>query len=189
MKTLKTALKIISNITTALLFMLLVITLFVVISSRASGGEPNVFGYQLKTVLSGSMEPGIKTGSIISIQPDENTTQYEKGDVITFRGQDDMIITHRILEVEENGQQYITKGDNNNGPDTQPVLAGDIIGHYTGLTIPFVGYVLDFVNSKIGALLLLVIPGIGLIGYAVITIWRTLRVLDIKDKKTVEEDL
>lgn len=36
---------------------------------RSFWGEPQVFGYQLKTVLSGSMEPEIKTGSIIAVKP------------------------------------------------------------------------------------------------------------------------
>ena len=59
----------ISNLITGVLFITLLFMLFVVISSRASGGEPAFNGYQLKTVLSGSMEPGIQTGSIIAVKP------------------------------------------------------------------------------------------------------------------------
>ena len=44
--------KIASNIITGILFLLLIFMIFVVVSSKASGGEPNFLGYQLKTVLS-----------------------------------------------------------------------------------------------------------------------------------------
>ena len=48
--------KIISNAISFVLFALMVLA-FVVISSKASGGDPTVMGYQFKSVLSGSMEP------------------------------------------------------------------------------------------------------------------------------------
>lgn len=80
----KTIIKWTGNIITILLFLLLMLTLFVVISSEVSGGEPQVFGYQLKTVLSGSMEPEIKTGSIIAVKPGGEMTRFKKGDVISF---------------------------------------------------------------------------------------------------------
>ena len=68
---LKKALKIFSNLITAVLFINLILMAFLVVSSKASGGEPQAFGYQLKTVLSGSMEPTFKTGSIIAVKPVE----------------------------------------------------------------------------------------------------------------------
>ncbi len=49
--------KIISNVISFVLFALMVFLAFVVISSKASGGDPTVMGYQFKSVLSGSMEP------------------------------------------------------------------------------------------------------------------------------------
>ena len=51
---------------------------FVVISSKASGGEPQVFGYQLKTVLSGSMEPAFNTGSIIAVKPSRRSNNFKR---------------------------------------------------------------------------------------------------------------
>lgn len=173
----------ICNIITILLFMFLIFTLFVVISSKAAGGEPELFGYQLKTVLSGSMEPDIQTGAIISIKPGGDMTRFKKDDVITYRTKDEVIVTHRIVEVKDGGQQYITKGDNNDAPDSEPVLAENVIGHYTGWTIPYVGYVLHFANTKKGAALLLILPGILLFGHAVVTVWRTLQLVEVKEKE------
>lgn len=178
-------LRAITNITTTLILILLLCTVFAVILTKAAGEEPSLFGYQLKTVLSGSMEPEIPTGSIISIQPVDDPTRFEEGDVVTFRTRDEILVTHRIIEIKGDGQQYVTQGDNNNGPDIEPVLAENIVGEYTGFHIPYVGYVLDYANSKQGAVLLLILPGLLLIGYSIVTIWRTLRLLETsKDRET-----
>lgn len=180
----KRVLKMISNLVTTLLFIVLLLTLFLVVSMKASGGEPSLFGYQLKTVLSGSMEPDIQTGSIISIKEVDDPTGFQTGDVITFRTDEDVLVTHRIVEVNEGGSQYITKGDANNAADVEPVNAENVVGSYIGLTIPYIGYVMNFANSSEGAALLLVIPGVFLIIYSSITIWGAFRQLE-KGKKEV----
>jgi signal peptidase I len=166
-----------NHIITGLLTFTLIFMVIVVISSKASGGEPNIMGYQLKTVLSGSMEPEIKTGSIIAIKPSDNVNDFKKGDVITFLKEDNSLITHRILDVRGQGEQtqYITKGDNNEDPDGNPVLPQNVIGEYKGFTIPFIGYLLNFANSKQGTATLLIIPGLLLLIYSIITIWRAIK--------------
>lgn len=174
----KRILKGISNIITTVLFVVLLFTLILVISTKATGGEENLFGYQLKTVLSGSMEPGIQTGSVIAVKSVDEPTDFQKGDVITFRTKDDILVTHRIAKVMEDGQQYTTKGDANDGPDMNPVNSGDIVGTYTGFTVPYVGYVMNFANSKEGAALLLFLPGMFLLVYSFITILRAFRKID-----------
>jgi signal peptidase I len=180
-----------SNIVTTVLFLVLIFMVFVVVSSKASGGEPQVFGYQLKTVLSGSMEPGIKTGSIIAVKPGGDMTRFEKGDVITFKQEKDMLVTHRVTEVIKSGDNimYKTKGDNNNAEDMNPVLSENVVAEYSGLTIPYLGYFMNFTNSKNGAFLLLV-PGLLLLVYSGFTIWKAISEIDIKAKKndTVENN-
>lgn len=179
-------LKAISTMTTVLLFIVLCFTIFVVIVSKASGGETNLFGYQFKTVLSGSMEPKIQTGSVIAIKLVSDPSHFEKGDVITFRTKDDLLITHRIYKVK--GQQYVTKGDNNNAPDPDPVLADNIVGEYTGFTVPYAGYALNFAGSKEGAALLLILPGLFLVGYAAFTIRRALKQIgELNESKSTPE--
>ena len=183
----KSILKAINHIMTGLLFLVLILTLFLVISNKASDGEPNFFGYQLKTVLSGSMEPGIKTGSIISIKPGGDMTGFKKDDIITFNTEEDILVTHRIVHVK--GEEYITKGDSNNAVDLNSVRSENIIGHYTGFTVPYVGYVINFANTKEGAALLLILPGILLIVYAIVTIGRVGRQLEqLKGKVNEETD-
>jgi signal peptidase len=177
-----------SNIVTTILFIVLIVMLFVVISSKASGGEPQVFGYQLKTVLSGSMEPGIKTGSIIAVKPGGDMTRFKKGDVITFKSGDNVIVTHRIAKLINTGGQvsYQTKGDNNKTEDLNPVLSNNVNAEYMGFTIPYLGYFADITKSKIGGSLLLLLPGLILLAYASFSIWKTVSQLESKVKKVAE---
>ncbi|WP_425590712.1 signal peptidase I SipW [Fictibacillus phosphorivorans] len=178
------ALKWFNHLITIVLSILLVAMALSVIISRASGGEPQVMGYQLKTVLSGSMEPGIETGSIIAIKPGGDMTRFKKGDVITFKASEEKLITHRVQEVKGTGEntQYITKGDNNDAADLDPVLAANVVGEYKGFTIPYVGYLLSGAQSKLGALLLLVLPGLLLLLYSGFTIWSAIKEVDVSKK-------
>ncbi|MGG0716560.1 signal peptidase I [Robertmurraya massiliosenegalensis] len=179
-----------SNLVTIVLFLIFVLVLFLVISSKASGGEPQIFGYQLKTVLSGSMEPGIKTGSIIAVKPGGDMTRFKEGDVITFQEERNILITHRVTEVINNGNQvmYRTKGDNNNAEDINPVLSNNVVAEYNGFTVPYIGYFIDFAKSKNGSVFLLILPGVLLLGYAFYTIWQTLRMIENKGVTTIADD-
>ncbi|MDY0404816.1 signal peptidase I [Virgibacillus sp. 179-BFC.A HS] len=177
----------VNNIVSTILMILLISVASIVMISKFSGGEPQAFGYQLKTVLSGSMEPGIKTGSIIAVKPNVEKDKFKKGDVITFQEEDGTLITHRISEVVKTPETvlYRTKGDNNNTEDMNPVLPANVVAEYTGFTIPYVGYFVSFSQSKNGAFLLL-IPGLLLLLYSGYTIWKALSELEIAQKKQVD---
>ncbi|NMH67629.1 signal peptidase I [Bacillus sp. RO3] len=164
----------------------LLIMVFLVISSRASGGEPKAFGYQFKSVLSGSMEPTFKTGSIIAVKPlDENQkASLGENDVITFNKNETEVVTHRIIDVikQESGTLYVTKGDSNKDKDLSPVLSDNVMAIYEGFTIPYLGYVVSFAQSPKGTALLLIIPGILLLGYAALNVMQALKELERKTK-------
>ena len=58
---------------------------------------PRIAGYQIYTVISGSMEPAIPTGSLVYVK---NTAPsgIEKGDVIAFYGSLEMVrLSHTVL--------------------------------------------------------------------------------------------
>lgn len=183
----KKALKITSNVVTILLFVLLILTALLVITSRASGGEPQIFGYQLKTVLSGSMEPTFQTGSIIAVKPVQDPSTIKVNDIITFTQQDESLVTHRVIDVIQNGDylMFQTKGDHNESPDSQLVLAENVRAIYTGFTIPFVGYFIDF--ARVNTAWLLIIPGILLLGYAGYTLYQAFKEIDQATKAKEEE--
>lgn len=184
----KTTMKWISNIITLLLFVLLLIMVFLVISLKSSGGEPDLFGYQIKTVLSGSMEPEIKTGSIIAVTPVKEKKQFKKDDIITYVQEDGQLVTHRIIEVLGSGEQlqYVTKGDNNKEADSTPVLAENVVAEYSGFTIPYVGYFTEFAKSPKGTAILLIVPGIMLLIYAWFQIRSALKVLELNSRNRAE---
>jgi len=114
-------------------------------------------------VQSGSMEPAIKIGSIVVINP---ANDYKIEDIITF-GKISKIespTTHRLVktEIRDNQTIYTTKGDANNGTDLREVKKSDIIGKVI-LSLPYVGYVINFSKKPIVFVLLLLIPTAAII--------------------------
>ncbi|MDN3016813.1 signal peptidase I [Paenibacillus sp. BSR1-1] len=173
-----------SRISSVIIYGLLICMIIAVISAKINGGTPKVFGYEIMTVLSGSMEPGIKTGSIIAVKPVSAPTNFKKGDVITFKAADNpnTLITHRIIDVQkvDTTVQYITKGDNNDSKDPSPVTAGNVVAEYKGFTIPIIGKIMAFIQSKTGAIYLLIVPGVLMVLWSVFSIWRAISKIETK---------
>lgn len=183
----KKLMKWISNLISGILIVLLIGIASVVVMTKVSGGEPQIFGYQIKTVLSGSMEPRIQTGSLIAVKKAVDKTNFAVGDVITFQADEDILITHRITEVVKSGESvlYRTKGDNNNAEDMEPVLSDNVVAEYADITVPYLGYFINFSQSKNGALLLL-IPGFILLLYSGFIVWRAISEIEVIQKKVVD---
>lgn len=135
-----------------LLILVFLVILFVVSVLPIPGN------YQLLTVVSGSMEPTIHTGSMVVVKPVEN---YKIGDIITFKLSPlvKTPTTHRIIEIEvmEGVPIYTTKGDKNNSPDVSRVYQKHIVGKVI-TRIPLLGYVVDFLKKPIGFILVIIIP-------------------------------
>lgn len=108
---------------------------------------PMPFGFGLTVVLSGSMEPTISIGDMLVVLPSE---QYEVGDVVVYQTQG-MSVVHRIISIE--GDEIITRGDANTGDD-DPIHEKSIKGEVVA-TIPLVGYLVCFIKTPIGTLILL----------------------------------
>ena len=114
--------------------------------------------YKIYVVRSGSMEPKIRVGSIVVSQPVGN---YKVGDVISFNSgaTKKENTTHRITEIKDSGgtTSYITKGDANENNDTKEVPADKVLGKEI-FTIPLLGYLLVYVKTLPGLVLLIIIP-------------------------------
>lgn len=114
---------------------LILVSVFVLLSVvlTPAGQVPQVLGYSVFRVMTGSMEPEIREDSLLVVQktPPEDIVP---GDVISFFSPDPMlegaVNTHRVMRVEkENGRiQFITKGDANVIEDTYPVDASALVG-------------------------------------------------------------
>lgn len=107
-------------------------------------------GLDIYVVLSGSMEPEYKTGSVIYVK-EINPEDLEVRDVITYRLDEDTIATHRIIEVtEKDGQTaFRTKGDANELEDAAVVMASQVVGTPV-FTIPYLGYLVAYIHSTSG---------------------------------------
>ena len=114
--------------------------------------------YKIMTVLSGSMEPAIKMGSVVVVKPADD---YKIGDVITFGSYSKTKppTTHRIhnIKVLKGRVSYITKGDANEEPDNREISEREIIGKVL-FSIPYLGYAVDFTKKPIGFALIIIIP-------------------------------
>jgi signal peptidase I len=116
--------------------------------------------YKPFLVQSGSMEPAIMTGDIVVIQ---GANTYEINDVVTFNGDNNKIITHRIVDVIQGAaEQYATKGDANRAEDSAIISDKQILGKVF-LVLPKLGYFVAFAQSQRGLIFLLIIPAVVLI--------------------------
>jgi len=132
-------------------------------------------GWQVNAVLSGSMEPALKVGSLVVTRFVEPET-IVVGDIITFRPSTvgENLITHRVIGIGRSSSLYFeTKGDSNNDPDPFTVPAWNLVGKNC-LHIPSVGYLTEFIKTPVGFLFAVVIPGSILIALYVIYVWRAL---------------
>lgn len=99
------------------------------------------------TVITGSMTPLLDPGDVvIAIKVDPS--EIEVGDVIDFLTPG-MRVIHRVIEVQGEGDNttYVTKGDANPSPDSDPVLAANVRGKMIG-SVPYVGRVVLFLRSE-----------------------------------------
>lgn len=109
-----------------------------------------LLGFQVYTVLSGSMEPNYHVGSLVYVKS-VSADEIKVGDAITFVLDSGMVATHRVTAVsEENGQTaYKTKGDANENEDAGLVSYQNVLGK-ANFSIPCLGYLANFVQNAPG---------------------------------------
>ena len=96
-----------------------------------------ILPFRLVSVVSGSLEPTIPTGSLCIVNIRRPYEKVEVGDVIVYvRKYDGLRIIHRVIEVTDEG--LVTKGDHNQISDGVSTTADNYFG--TSLVhIPGVG--------------------------------------------------
>ena len=131
-----------SALGTALLILLIVICLPLTV--------PKAFHYHVYTVISGSMEPAIPTGSLVYIKEME-PKDVQVDDVIAFYGTKDAasIITHRVVENRVLMGEFITKGDANEENDMNPVTYNQYMGKMVR-SIPKIGGIVQTITGGSG---------------------------------------
>lgn len=131
------------------------------------------FDYHLFVVQSGSMTPSIGIGSVVVTK---KSADYKKNEVISFFRKEGSIVTHRIVDIFERDGDilYKTKGDANVGEDIFSVRKSQIFGKVI-ISIPFIGYLVAFAKTKIGIIILVLIPAIWIISEEIFKIKNNLK--------------
>lgn len=134
------------NIITSIIVALAVLLAIALVGVR-------LIGFQVFTVLSGSMEPTYHVGSLIYVKK-ADYTELQSGDVITFMLDEDTIATHRIVEVvpdetDSSVLRFRTKGDANQAEDGSLVHYKNVVGTPV-FTIPKLGYLANYIQNPPG---------------------------------------
>jgi signal peptidase len=101
-------------------------------------------------VVSGSMEPALKTGSLAWIDTGADFDRQKEGAIIAYRMETGMLVMHRVRRVAENG--LVTKGDANQAEDRGIVTEEKFYGALA-FAVPGLGYAVQAVRTPGGMLL------------------------------------
>ena len=112
-----------------------------------------IFGLQVFTVLSGSMEPTYHTGSLIYVKKVDPFT-IQPGQPITFLLDEKTVATHRVVGVVPDEEdttviRFRTKGDANEAEDGTLVHYKNVIGAPV-FSIPYLGYLAEYIQHPPG---------------------------------------
>ena len=159
----KKVLKTIANVLSWIILLLALLVTVLVFSSGRNNGVANLFGYIPLTVESDSMKPTFEQGDLIICKEIDNLDTLQIGDVITFWTIIDgrkVKNTHRITQINEfeSTKSFITRGDGNLIDDEMPAYAGDLIGKWTDVRISNLGTVMNFLRTKTGFFVCILIP-------------------------------
>lgn len=107
---------------------------------------PFLMGHKPVVVLSGSMEPVYPVGSMIYYTPSD-FNDIKVGDAITFKLGGGALVTHRVIEKNNENQEFTTKGDNNETVDTKPVSYEMVVGKTGSVVIPYIGFISTYIKE------------------------------------------
>ncbi|MDD3171361.1 MAG: signal peptidase I [Bacilli bacterium] len=140
-----------------------------------------LLGYKALVVVSGSMEPEIKTGSVIYIKTFEKNEIYDNiivGDYITFVNNEGHNVTHEVIYINSELDQIQTQGIRDGAAPDEIISADDFVGKFV-FTISYLGFVISVISSKT---FIIAFISVIVIGYLTTTLIKELK----KGKKEEE---
>jgi signal peptidase I len=120
------------NIISVMIIAAAVVVLCLVVFTK-QGEAPNLGGYTVFRITTGSMRPSYDTDTLILVKKTD-PSQIQVGDVISFYSADPAldgaVNTHRVIAIEQDGTEwkYTTQGDANNIPDQYGTDSEALIG-------------------------------------------------------------
>jgi signal peptidase len=132
------------------------------------------------------MQPVFKSGDLIISVPADSFLAGDTGvgSIIVYQSSDELV-THRIISIE--GEQLITKGDANEDPDARTLALSQVSGVFL-FSIPVLGYAVDFVQSKTGWFVCILLPSFLLMLLIIRGILKEAFKKDFSDTQKVENE-
>lgn len=126
---------------------------------------PSFAGYSVLKVSTGSMRDTIYEGDFVLIK---KTDDYAVDDIITFiSANDGFITTHRIIGIDKDSGEYVTRGDANNAADRFGVKEDAIFGEVV-LIMHTLGMIVGWMIDGGGIFYIVVIALIIILGVLLI---------------------
>ncbi len=152
-----------------LIGLLLGINIYILNARTITGNQlPMPFGLGLASVQSGSMEPVLYKGDLLLVKERQD---YAEGDIVVYQSEG-LLVVHRIIDID--GRAVTTQGDANNIPDESfdiDCIKGEVV-----LRMPAAGYVIDFLKTPTGVIVLILLAALFL------------EISSMRDKKRRQQD-
>ena len=151
----KSPMKTIGNVllTASIILLVFAIAFSLFVRTSSAENDTTFFGYKPLHIVSGSMEPTIRTGSIIlSKRADFDTLQV--GDVISYDNGSELI-THRVIAINADGS-LTAQGDANLQPDAHKIVRGDV-KFVLVRTMNWTAPVIETLSSPVGIVILVLL--------------------------------
>jgi signal peptidase len=139
------------------------------------GVGPRVADYRTLVMLTGSMSPDYPAGSLLVAVP-RRALDLAPGDVLIFHMpiDDHQVITHRVVEVDRQGDTVLvhTKGDANTATDPWVARIHDDTVWTVRGAVPGAGQLIRWARSPaVRPIVTLALPGLA-VGWLLLGIWR-----------------
>lgn len=149
---------------------------------------PKLFGIQIYAVLSGSMEPEYPIGSVVyvkTVQPE----QIQVGDVITFQlpEEADVVMTHRVVEMDTDAMAFLTKGDANEQVDEEEVDYERLIGKAV-FCIPELAIISNLLNTTTGKAIAFSLFALSFICWVLADLLKPRKINNTASKKLLKDE-
>lgn len=129
------------------------------LAAQKLSNNNSIGGFRVFTIITGSMEPELQVGDVILVQ-EKTFEDLKLKDVITYEskehGTDGMIITHRIIDIDNATKKIITKGDANDIEDPA-IDSSQVFGKVT-YKFTLISLLTKLIRNKYGFYFLIFVP-------------------------------
>lgn len=162
----------IGNILTITAMVLAAIAVFSFVRAKQTGTDPYILGYRPIYIMTGSMEPEIKTHSIVLVKQLKDNEEIKKDEIIVFEDKQTVlaeaedknedanktqIVVHRVKDVDKETGKITTKGDNNYKEDINDITRKNVKAKVVYIANWFT-YLYYNWQTRFGRILIITVP-------------------------------